>query len=49
MCPGRMQKIQAEYKRLYPKGKVDLWRRVFQIAFFIFMTATALASGFLRK
>jgi hypothetical protein len=49
MYPGKMQKIQAEYKRLYPKGKVDLWRRVFQIAFFVFMAATALASGFLRK
>jgi hypothetical protein len=49
MYPGKMQKIQAEYRRFYPKGRVDLWRKVFEVACFIFMAATALVSGFLKK
>jgi hypothetical protein len=26
MYPSKMQKIKAEYNRLYPTGKVETWR-----------------------
>jgi hypothetical protein len=48
MYPGKMQKIRAEYERLYPTGKVDAWRRTFQIATFVFAALAAIASGFFR-
>lgn len=34
MHPGKTQKIKAEYKRLYPTGKLETWRVRLQIAIF---------------
>jgi hypothetical protein len=48
MYPGKMQKIRAAYERLYPTGKVDVWRRTLQIASFAFLALAAIASGFFR-
>jgi len=41
MYPGKMQKVKAEYKRLYPTGKVETWRVRLLVATFVFL---ALAS-----
>ena len=30
--PGRMASIKRQYKLLYPAGRTDFWRLVFQIA-----------------
>lgn len=49
MYPGKMQKIKAEYNRLYPKGRIDLWCRILQIAMFVFLALTAIAGGFLKS
>jgi hypothetical protein len=48
MYPGKMQKITAEYKRLFPAGRVDFWRRAFQSGFFVFLALTAIFSGFFK-
>ena len=48
MYPGKMRRIKAEYKRLYPNGRVNLWRIVLQAAMFVFLALTAIASGFLK-
>ncbi len=48
MYPGKMAKIKAEYKRLYPKGRVEFWRFVLQAAVFVFLALAAIAGGFLR-
>jgi len=48
MYPGKMQKIRTQYERLYPKARVDLWRRLFQAAALVFLALTALFGGFLR-
>ena len=48
MYPGKMQKIKAEYKRLYPTGKVEAWRLRLQIAMFAFLALAAIFLGFLR-
>ena len=48
MFPGKMQKIKAEYKRLYPTGKVEAWRLRLQIAMFAFLALAAIFLGFLR-
>ena len=38
----------AEYKRLYPTGKVETWRVTLQIAMFAFLALAAISLGFLR-
>lgn len=48
MYPGKMQKIKADYKRLYPTGKVETWRVTLQIAMFAFLALAAICLGFLR-
>ena len=48
MYPGKMQKIKAEYNRLFPDGRIDRWRMIFQVAMFVFLALTAVAGGFLR-
>ncbi len=48
MYPGKMQKIKAQYKRLYPTGKVENWRVRIQIAMFAFLALAAIFLGFLR-
>ena len=48
MYPGKMQKIKAEYKRLYPAGKVETWRVRLQVAMFGFLALAAIFLGFFR-
>jgi hypothetical protein len=48
MYPGKMQKIKAEYKRLYPTGKVETWRLRLQIAMFAFLALAAIFLGFFK-
>jgi hypothetical protein len=48
MYPGKMQKIKAEYKRLYPTGKVEAWRVRLQIAMLVFLGLAAIFFGFFR-
>jgi hypothetical protein len=48
MYPGKMRKIKAEYKRLYPTGKIETWRLRLQIAMFAFLAVAAIFLGFFR-
>lgn len=48
MYPGKMSRITDEYKHLYPNGKVNFWRSLFQAAMFVFLALTAIAGGFLK-
>lgn len=49
MYPGKMQKIKAEYKRLYPTGRIETWRLRLQIAMFAFLALAAIfLLGFFR-
>ena len=48
MYPGKMTRIRAEYRRFYPRGRVDLWRLMFQWAMFGFLGLTAISAGFLQ-
>jgi hypothetical protein len=48
MYPSKMQKIKAEYHRLYPTGRVDAWRSTFQIGLFVFLALAAITSGFFK-
>jgi hypothetical protein len=48
MYPGKMQKIKAEYKRLYPTGKVETWRVRLQVTMFVFLALAAIFLGFFR-
>lgn len=48
MYPGKMRKIKAEYKRLYPTGTVEAWRMRLQIAMFAFLALAAIFLGFFR-
>ena len=45
---GKMQKIKADYRRLYPTGKVEAWRVTLQIAMFAFLGLAAICLGFLK-
>jgi hypothetical protein len=48
MYPGKMQKIKAEYTRLYPMGRVETWRVRLQVAMFVFLALAAVFLGFFR-
>ena len=48
MYPEKMRRLKADYKRLYPKGRVNFWRSLFQAAMFFFLALSAIASGFLK-
>jgi len=48
MYPGKMQKIKAAYKRLYPDGRIEQFRVIAQVAMFVFLAFTALSAGFLK-
>jgi len=48
MHPLKMAKIKSEYGRLYPSGKIDLMRRIFQYAAFAFGVLLLIPSGFFR-
>ncbi len=48
MHPFKMAKIRDEYRRLYPSGKTDLMRRIFQYAAFAFMALLLIPMGFFK-
>jgi len=48
MHPMKMARIKREYMRLYPSGKIDLMRRIFQYAAFAFMALSLIPLGFFR-
>ena len=48
MYPGKTGRIKTEYKRLYPNGRVNFWRSLFQGARFAFLALTAIGGGFLK-
>jgi len=48
MYPGKMQKVKAEYKRLYPAGSIETWRLKLQCAMFAFAGLAAIFLGFFR-
>ena len=48
MYPGKMRWIKVTYRRLYPDGRVNFWRGLFQGAAFVFLGLMAIAAGFLR-
>ena len=45
MHPLKMAKVRREYRRLYPSGKIDLVRRVFQYAGFAFLVLLLIPLG----
>ena len=48
MHPIKMAKIKREYRRLYPSGRIDLLRRIFQYAAFGFMVLLLIPLGFFK-
>ena len=44
----KMARIKSEYRRLYPFGKVDLMRRIFQYAALAVMALLLIPLGFFR-
>jgi hypothetical protein len=48
LYPGKMQQIKAEYKRLYPTGRVEIWRLTLEIGAFAFLALAAIALGFFK-
>jgi len=48
MYPGKMQKIKAEYKRLYPAGSIEIWRLRLQLAMFAFLALAVIFLAFFR-
>jgi hypothetical protein len=48
MYSGKMQRIKAEYIRLYPTGKIETWRVALQIATFAFLALAAIFLGFFK-
>jgi hypothetical protein len=48
MHPFKMAKIKREYKRLYPAGRLDLLRRIFQYAAFAFFALLLIPLGFFK-
>jgi hypothetical protein len=48
MHPVKMAKIKREYRRLYPSGKIDLVRRIFQYASFACLVLLLIPLGFFK-
>jgi hypothetical protein len=48
MHPIKMARIKREYVRLYPSGKIDLMRRIFQYAAFALMALSLIPLGFFK-
>jgi len=46
--PAKMMKIKKEYKSFYPSGKIDLLRRLFQYAAFVWAGLALVPLGFFR-
>ena len=43
-----MAKVKREYRRLYPSGKIDVMRRIFQYAAFAFAMLLLIPMRFFR-
>jgi hypothetical protein len=48
MHPAKMAKVKQEYRRLYPSGKIDVVRRIFRYAAFVFAVLLLIPMGFFR-
>jgi hypothetical protein len=48
MHPTKMARIKREYTRLYPSGKIDLMRLIFQYAMFAFLVLLLIPLGFFK-
>jgi len=48
MHPVKMARVKREYKRLYPTGKIDLIRRIFQYMALGLMVLLLIPLGFFR-
>lgn len=48
MHPVKMARVKREYKRLYPTGKIDLVRRIFQYVGLGSMVLLLIPLGFFR-
>ena len=48
MHPVKMAKVKREYRRLYPSGKIDLIRRIFQYVTFLFALLLLIPLGFFK-
>ncbi|HEV2400016.1 MAG TPA: hypothetical protein VGS27_23960 [Candidatus Sulfotelmatobacter sp.] len=48
MHPVKMARIKKEYKRLYPFGRIDLVRRIFQYVGFVFIALLLIPLGFFK-
>jgi hypothetical protein len=48
MHPVKMANVRREYGRLYPSGKIDVIRRVFQYAAFALAVLSLIPLGFFR-
>jgi len=44
----KMARIKAEYKRLYPLGKIDVMRRIFQYLGLAFLALLLIPLGFFK-
>jgi hypothetical protein len=48
MHPVKMANVKAEYRRLYPAGRIDLMRQILQYAGFGFLVLSLVPLGFFR-
>jgi len=48
MHPVKMAKVKREYKRLYPSGRIDLMRHIFQYVGFASMALLLVPLGFFK-
>ena len=46
--PVKMARIKSEYKRLYPAGRAELCRVIFQTVAFVLLVLAAVAAGAFR-
>ena len=46
MHPVKMARIKSEYRRLYPSGKIDFMRQIFQYAAIFFVILLLIPVGF---
>ena len=46
MHPAKMARIKSEYKRLYPSGKLEMTRQIWQYAGFVLLLLMLIPLGF---
>jgi hypothetical protein len=47
--PGKFYTVRDEFKRLYPKSRLEFWRKTFQILMIVCMGFVAIAATFLMR